>query len=144
MVTINPNFFPNRSNWSERAAKRSVERAAEDREAHIGAAPHSSMAGTSASGAGEEASRDRAGRGGSSGVRRGRKETARCGRGRKATAQCGPRPTISSTSTSVGSDDDVVDEVVSCPRTRMSSRGEVPTPRGGQRQRALEEKGRRA
>ena len=134
MVPINPNFFPNHRNWSEWAAERSVERAAEDRAAHLGAVPHSSMAGTSASGAGEEASRDRAGRGGTSGVRRGRKVTAQHGRGRNATAQRGPRPTISSTSTSVGSDDDVVDEVVSRPRSRMSSRGEVPTPRGGQHQ----------
>ena len=131
MVPINPNFFPNRSNWSEQAAERSVERAAEDRAVHLGAAPHSSKAGTSASGTGEEASRDRASRGGTSGVRRGRKAIAQRSLGRKATVQRGPRPTISSTSTSVGSDDDVVDEVVSRPRTRMSSRGEVPTPREG-------------
>ena len=81
------------------------------------------MAGTSASGAGEVASRDRAGCGVTSGVHQGRKATVQRGQRRKATSQLGPRPTISSTSTSVGSDDDVVDEVVSRPRMRMLSSG---------------------
>ena len=71
------------------------------------------MAGTSASGAGEESPPGVAGRGDTGGLRQ----------GRKALAMRGPRPTTSSTSADPGSDDDAANEVAGRPRTRASSRG---------------------
>ena len=73
------------------------------------------MAGTSASGAGEEPpSPVGAGRGGIGGLRR----------GTKALAMRGPRPTTSSTSAGAGSDDDdAKDEVVGRRQMRASGRG---------------------